>query len=225
MIKESGRTLTHVLITHGHPDHYWGLATILNAFPKAKVLARKGTRDEIKNQFAAKWIHWQPLMGDDIPLEPVLPDLLEGDTLMLEGKEIRFIDLPVNEVEHSVAYYVPSEKALIAGDLVFSEMHAYFADLNNPGGWIEALEYVKTVGQIDVVYPGHGPVGGAELIDDAIHYMKVYQSYAQPGVALPEIAEAMTREFPNYGGEIILWWTRVRVSEYSVRAHSAYRRN
>jgi len=32
MIKDSGRTLTHILITHGHPDHYWGLATILPPF-------------------------------------------------------------------------------------------------------------------------------------------------------------------------------------------------
>ena len=71
MIRESGRELTHILITHGHPDHYWGLGTILEQFPRAKVLARKGTRDEIANQFAAKWIHWQPMMGADIPLEIV----------------------------------------------------------------------------------------------------------------------------------------------------------
>ena len=82
--------------------------------------------------------------GDDIPLTPVLPEILEGDKLLLEGKEIRFIDLPINEVENSVAYYVPSKQALIAGDLVFSKMHAYFADLNNPSGWIIALELMKT---------------------------------------------------------------------------------
>jgi glyoxylase-like metal-dependent hydrolase (beta-lactamase superfamily II)/predicted ester cyclase len=208
IIADSGRELTHILITHGHPDHYWGLATILETFPNAKVLARKGTRDEIKNQFAAKWIHWQPLMGEDMPLTPVLPELLKGDKLMLEGEEIRFVDLPINEVEHSVAYYVPSKKALIAGDLIFSKMHAYFADLNNPAGWVEALKFVKNVGPIETVYPGHGPVGGADLIDEAIHYMEVYQSFAKPGVPLPKIIKAMTSEFPNYGGEIILWWTR-----------------
>ena len=208
MIKDSGRTLTHILITHGHPDHYWGLATILETFPKAKVLAHKGTKDEITNQFAAKWIHWQPLMGDDMPLTPVIPEILEGNKLMLEGEEIRFVDLPINEVEHSVAYYVPSKKALITGDLVFSKTHSYFADLNNPGGWIEALQFVKEVGPIETVYPGHGPVGDSGLIDEAIHYMEVYRSYAKPGVPLPTIVEGMNKEFPDYGGEIILWWTR-----------------
>ena len=208
MIKDSGRRLTHILITHGHPDHYWGLATILESFPNAKVLARKGTRDEIVNQFQAKWIHWQPFMGDDIPLKPVIPELLIGEKLDLEGHEIHFVDLPINEVEHSVAYYVPSKQALIAGDLIFSNMHAYFADLNNPSAWIKALEYVKSVGQIKTVYPGHGPVDDASLIDKMIHYMKVYQSYAQPGIPLPKIVEGMLNDFPDYGGEMILWWTR-----------------
>ena len=208
MIADSGRELTHILITHGHPDHYWGLGTILETFPKAKVLARDGIRSEIANQFAAKWIHWQPLMGDDIPLSPVVPDVLEGDKLMLEGEEIRIIDLPPHEVENSVVYYVPSEQALITGDLIFSKMHAYFADLNNPSGWIEALQLMKTIGPVKTIYPGHGPVGDASLIDEAIHYMEVYQSYAKPGVPLPEIVAGMTQDFPDYDGEIILWWTR-----------------
>lgn len=208
MILASGRELTHILISHGHPDHYWGLGTILESFPGAKVLARKGTRDEIANQFAAKWIHWQPMMGADILLEPVIPDVYSDDSLMLEGQEIRLIDLPPNEVEHSVAYYVPSLQALIVGDLIFSRMHSYFADLNNPSGWIEALQLVKTVGPIQTVYPGHGPNGDAGLIDETIHYMQVYQSYAQPGVPLPEIIKGMTGEFPDYGGEMLLWWTR-----------------
>ena len=208
MIVDSGRELTHILITHGHPDHYWGLGTILESFPTAKVLAREDIRAEIANQFAAKWIHWQPLMGDDIPLTPVVPDVLNGDKLLLEGNEIRIIDLPPNEVENSVVYYVPSEQALIAGDLIFSKMHAYFADLNNPSGWIEALQLMKTIGPIKTIYPGHGPVGDASLIDESIHYMEVYRSYARPGVPLPEIVAGMTQDFPDYDGEIILWWTR-----------------
>lgn len=208
LIRDSGRELTHILITHGHPDHYWGLGTILEMFPQAKVLARKGTRDEIANQFAAKWIHWQPMLGTDIPLKPVIPEAFSGDKLLLEDKEIRLIDLPPNEVEHSVAYYVPSQQALIVGDLIFSRMHSYFADLNNPSGWIEALQLVKTAGPIKTVYPGHGPNGDAGLIDEAIRYMRVYQSYARPGVPLPEIIKGMTVEFPDYDGEMLLWWTR-----------------
>lgn len=208
MIAATGRTLTHVLLTHGHPDHYMGLGPVIDRFPDAKVLARQPVVDEIATQFPAKWVHWEPMYGDELPVEPVVPQLLEGDSLMLEGHEIRFIDLPPAETMDATAYYVPSLKALIAGDLVFSKMHAYFADLNNPSGWIAALEQLRAAGPIETVYPGHGPVGGAELLDEQIAYMKTYRSVAAPGVPLREFAPEMMKRYPDHGGAILLWWTR-----------------
>ncbi len=207
-IAKTGRRLTHILITHGHPDHYWGLGPVLKRFPDAKVFARKPIVEEIANQFYSKWIHWQPLMGDDLPDKPIVPELLEGNSMLLEGHEIRFIDLEPAETMDATVYYIPSAKTVIPGDLVFNKMHAYFADLNNPTGWIKMLSLIKSVGPIDTVYPGHGPKGGIETIDNAIHYMQVYQSIALPGVPLNKIVPAMRERFPNYGGEMMLWWTR-----------------
>ncbi len=208
MVAASGRQLTHVLLTHGHPDHYMGLGPVIERFPDAKVLARQPIIDEIANQFPAKWVHWQPMYGDQLPIEPVVPELLEGDSLMLEGNEIRFLDMPPAETMDATAYYVPSARALIVGDLVFSKMHAYLADLNNPTGWIRALEQLKAAGPIATVYPGHGPVGGPELLDEAIEYMKTYRSIATPGVPLREFAPRMMERYPDHAGAILLWWTR-----------------
>ena len=41
-ILESKKTLTTVYITHSHPDHYFGLVAIRQAFPKAKLVATPG---------------------------------------------------------------------------------------------------------------------------------------------------------------------------------------
>ncbi len=38
-IRASGKNLTTVYITHGHPDHYFGLEVIRQAFPRARFVA------------------------------------------------------------------------------------------------------------------------------------------------------------------------------------------
>jgi glyoxylase-like metal-dependent hydrolase (beta-lactamase superfamily II) len=48
MILESKKNLTTVYVTHFHPDHYFGLAVIQQAFPRAKLVALPAAVDEIK---------------------------------------------------------------------------------------------------------------------------------------------------------------------------------
>jgi glyoxylase-like metal-dependent hydrolase (beta-lactamase superfamily II) len=207
ILLESGRDLTHILLTHGHPDHYMGLGPIVDAFPGVQVLARQAVIDEISTQFQSKWVHWEPLYGSQLPISPVIPDLLTGDNIFLEDVEIQFMDLPPAETMNATVFYIPSLEALITGDLIFSKMHPYFADLNNPASWITGLEAVQAFTPITTVYPGHGPGGGTELLDEAIGYMEVYQDVARPGVPLRDFAPVMAERFPEYD-PTFLWWTR-----------------
>ena len=94
LIAQSGRKLKAVLLTHAHPDHYMGLMPIVERFPGVRVLARKLVRDEIRYGFPAKRMHWQEMVPDDMPLEAIVPEVFDGKSNYLEGKEIRFIDLP-----------------------------------------------------------------------------------------------------------------------------------
>src|SRR5688572_27928521 len=46
-VRASGKNLTTVYVTHGHPDHYFGLEVIKQAFPSARFVAQSGTVAEI----------------------------------------------------------------------------------------------------------------------------------------------------------------------------------
>lgn len=207
-VEQSGRELTTVLITHGHPDHYSGLAPVLERFPNARVLARRAVQEVVRYEYPAKLRHWQELVPHELPLEVAVPEVFDGDNIMLEGHEIRFVDFGPADTLHTTGFYIPSASALIVGDLIFNGTHAYFADLDSPGTWIETLESLHELGPVDTIYPGHGPAGGPEIIDAMIEYVETYQSVAPPGARAPDIARTMMARYPGYRGAIFLWVTR-----------------
>ncbi len=64
--------------------------------------------------------------------------------------------------------WLPNEKILFTGDACVNGPYNYTGD-GNIGDWIKTLEAVKKLGA-KTVYPNHGPVGGAELLDDQHAY-------------------------------------------------------
>jgi glyoxylase-like metal-dependent hydrolase (beta-lactamase superfamily II) len=207
MIRASGRELSTVLITHAHPDHYFGLPAIRDAFPAAKIYARPAVIDAMR-EYRAKIVHWQEMYRGELPLEIPMPQPLKNDSLALEGHEIRFIDLFMIETVHATAFYLPAQKAFIAGDAVYAQAQHYMSDVGDPDTWIEALEKIRKLGPIDTLFPGHGPVGGRELIDASIQWMRDYKEVAKPGVRFTDIAKAMMARYPQHALAILLWVTR-----------------
>ena len=62
-IAESNLNLTAVYATHAHPDHYWGIGYISQAFPQAKLYARPEDIPVINAQFHDKTEHWEEIIG------------------------------------------------------------------------------------------------------------------------------------------------------------------
>jgi glyoxylase-like metal-dependent hydrolase (beta-lactamase superfamily II) len=60
-VTASGKNLTAVYITHGHPDHWLGLGTILEAFPSALAFAVPSVIDQMSAQSSPEVLagQWQ----------------------------------------------------------------------------------------------------------------------------------------------------------------------
>ena len=206
-VRDSGKQLKAVFITHAHPDHYGGMGEIASAFPGAPILARQGVIDGIL-EWPAKRLHWQEAYGDQIPDEMPVPEPLTGDSYSLEGHAVVFVDLPVAETVHATAFHVPDAQAVIAGDLLNHHSHCYMADTNNPASWLTALDQVQALGEHRIVVPGHGPVGGEEVFDDTRAWLEDYQEVAKPRVPVADIAREMGRRHPDRALPMVLWLTR-----------------
>lgn len=66
--------------------------------------------------------------------------------------------------------WLPKEKILFSGDACVNGPYNFTGD-GNIGEWIATLEAVKQL-QPKIVCPGHGPRGGAELLEDQQAYFK-----------------------------------------------------
>ena len=155
-IKASGKNMTAVYITHGHPDHYWGLTTLRAAFPQARFVTAPEVIGVIEETLAAKVAQWKPLYGDEVPDEPLRPEALDGDVIDLEGNELRIIHLGQGDVHDSTVVWILSLRALAAGDVAYNGTHVWLAeaDAAERKEWIANLEKLAGMDPVTVV-AGH----------------------------------------------------------------------
>jgi len=154
-ILESKKTLTTVYVTHFHPDHYFGLAAIKAAFPKAKLVALPAALAEIKKTAAAKVKQWGPLYGALLPVTPVQPVALTGRTLTLEGHTLEIKTAQGDSADNTYVW-IPSIKTVVAGDIVFAGVHPWTRETTaaQRKAWIASLDEIAALGPTTVV-PGH----------------------------------------------------------------------
>jgi len=207
-ILESKKNLTTIYITHPHPDHFFGLAVLMQAFPKAKAVALPGTANAIKTAWPARQKFWVSTYGNNIPgPEPVEVEPLTTPVLTLEGEQfpitgpVRGSDGPGNSF-----VYIPSLRAVITGDIVFD--HVYFGVPRGEAReeWSKIIDQITALDPAMIV-PGHeGP--GATRDMRSIQFMKKYIADWDADVAASKDAAEMKAkvlaQYPGLGMEFTL---------------------
>jgi len=202
-IKDSGKTLTTILLTHSHPDHAWGAAELLKSFPKAKVYARPVSIKELELEFRARLLRWTgifnaPPFEDELPTALFPMEPLVGDTFDFDGHTIEVYDSKPSETINLTNFYIPEMKTYVASDQIYSNCHYYVGPgLNRPDLWIESIEDIRNRFDIKRVVPGHGAVGGPELFDEAIEYLTLYDKLSKPLVPQVDIVNGILKKYPD----------------------------
>lgn len=165
MVLDSGRNLTHIFVTHDHPDHFFAMEVLEKAFPDAEIVAHETVVADIWRSLPFKVVRWSPMLGDNGPAYPSAPHALTSDSIMLEGHELRVLPPMQGDHVHSTALWVPEISALLPGDLVFNEVHLWLGehDMERVAAWGESIETLAALNP-DIVVAGHARPG---LPDDA----------------------------------------------------------
>jgi glyoxylase-like metal-dependent hydrolase (beta-lactamase superfamily II) len=205
MILESRKKLTTVYITHGHPDHYFGLAVMKQAFPNAKFVALPATVAAIRNGWEGRRKFWTPEFGFNLPATgPILPDAFQGDTLTLEGETLQVVGGVTGDGPNNSYIWIPSMRAVIAGDIVFSG--AYFTPPKMPEEWLKTLDQIADLKPITVI-PGHERAGArndASTIGFMKRYIHDYNEALESSKTAAEFRLKITRKYPNFALERLI---------------------
>lgn len=161
--------VTTLINTHHHGDHTNGN----RALGAPVIIAHRDCRNLLAEQAQEQ----PPPAGIFGPVEwgditPALPTICFDHHLDLHagGRQVRLLHFgtPAHTTNDVVAW-LPEERVLFAGDLVFNG-GTPFAMSGSVTGWLEVLPALAELRPATVV-PGHGPPGGPELLGQTATYL------------------------------------------------------
>ena len=92
-IERSGKRLAYIYVTHGHGDHWFGTAQLLERFPGATVYATEGTIRKMHQQAGSRPDFWDKNFPGLIGDTPVLAQPIPAGGFGLEGNQLRAIEV------------------------------------------------------------------------------------------------------------------------------------
>lgn len=207
-VKETKKNLTTIYVTHSHPDHYFGLNVLSEAFPKAKMVALPATIEHIKKTAQAKVDQWRVNYGDKITSKPIVPEELAEPFLLLEGERLEIEGHVQGDDSENSFVWIPSLKAVIAGDVVYDGVFPWTAETSpaQRKAWIASLDRILAL-QPSVVVPGH-QAPFAKNDTEAVLFTKEYLTFFDKARASSKIADELHAKvkgkFPRLELDIIL---------------------
>jgi glyoxylase-like metal-dependent hydrolase (beta-lactamase superfamily II) len=195
--KRFGKKITGVYITHGHSDHWLGLARLLEHFPEARgyaapeVVGRAAWEAELDETSR----YWTSRFPGELPETPVLPEVLNHDEVLVDDQIVHLIHVGQGDIEGSTIFHVPSAGAVICGDVVYTNVHMMMYEANEAKreAWIASIDAVAALNPKTVV-AGHKKVGAPDLPDNLAasqQYLRDFTTVARNAGTAEDLVHGM----------------------------------
>ena len=218
-VAEHGKNLTTIYITHGHGDHWFGLGTLLERFPKAKAVATPDSVKMMHGNASPEALDgvWKAAFPGQIPDKLVFAEELEGDGIDLEGNELVAVELGHTDTDYTTCLQVPSIGLVVAGDAVYNNVHVYLAESNpqTRREWIAALDKIEALNPRAVVASHKRPENKDDpsTIEETRQYIRDFDRLAGTTKNAQELYDGMLELYPNWVNPGWALWSSVRAAK------------
>ncbi|MEX3968354.1 MBL fold metallo-hydrolase [Paraburkholderia sp. EG286B] len=210
-IKAHDRNLETIYVTHGHPDHFFGLQQLREHFPKARAIAPPAVVKAMYDAIESEEKHgtWSKRFPGQVPPKLIPAEAIDGDTFQIEGHELRIVDIGHTDTDNTTALYVPSIGLLISGDAIYNETHPYLAESNDDGrrAWLSAIDRIEALNPTAVV-AGHGPLNpdsSPRHINATRQYILDFERVHRETATPRELYDQMLAKYPDRINPGSLW--------------------
>jgi glyoxylase-like metal-dependent hydrolase (beta-lactamase superfamily II) len=222
------KNLTHIYVSHFHPDHHFGLLALQQAFPRARIVALPSVVKDIVFTSSDKVDLWAiDRFGPDIPHKTTIPMPFKEPRLILEDEELLFSDDWEGDSLNNSVVWVPSIKIACATDVAFHDCHLWPIE-STVARRVKWRASIKKLREFDarIIIPGHcdaekirimeevqtnGARSYTECIDWSLKYLDNYEEVYHTAATAMDMVAAMTKLYPDVKAEdfAIHWQARL----------------
>ncbi len=207
-IKNSGKKLTTIYVSHTDPDFYFGLEVFKKYFPEVTAYASPATVESIKATAQKKLDVWGGRLGKAITSNIVLPQVLKDNSIELEGQKLEIVGL--EEFPSKTFVWIPSIKAVVGGINVFgTTFHLWMADAQTADArkqWITILDQIEALHPA-IVIPAHANSNSPFDLSAVKHtkgYIQFYEEALKTSKTSDALITALKTRYPTLTFETAL---------------------
>jgi len=203
-IKETKKPLSTIYITHEHADHFLGLEIFREAYPGVRIIANSEVTDRINKVYQEKIDKWQKILGLAATSRIVAIEKFDGNFIEFENSKLEVLKHIRGDTDENTMLWIPGQRILIAGDVLFNDMHVYTAETDNKarGEWLNSLNEIREL-KPAVVIPGHSKVGApldaSTAVDFTQNYLLVFEKELKTAKDPDSFTTTMKERFPSAG--------------------------
>jgi glyoxylase-like metal-dependent hydrolase (beta-lactamase superfamily II) len=208
-IVANGKTLKAIYVTHGHPDHFFGLKVLQDRFPDAQALATREVVAKMKLQITPDKLDDRRKQFPGLPDVISIADPLEGNAIDLEGHKLVVVKVGHTDTDDTTCLHVPSIGLVVAGDVVYNGIHPFLGETSRQTRleWIAALDTIEAL-RPSAVVAGHKIPGN----DDSLRHVVETRQYLRDFIRLNEatktaveLYDRMLELYPDRANPGSLW--------------------